>query len=151
MNRKKNERIPNPRAFGSTDVLSPEQRSKCMSRIRWKNTRPEVLVRRLTHGLGYRFVLHQRNLPGSPDLVFPCRKKIIFVHGCFWHQHSCKFGRPRPKQNAAFWEKKLSGNVQRDRINMRLLRKRGWNVLIVWECQTGDIRRLSARLATFLN
>lgn len=100
--------------------------------------------------MGYRFILHAGALPGTPDLVFPRHNKIIFVHGCFWHRHSCKFGRPRPKQNAAFWEKKLMGNVHRDRANLRELRKRGWEVLTVWECQTADLRALSTRLAAFL-
>ena len=96
---------------GSSDVLSPEQRSKCMSRIRGKDTGPEVVVRKLAHRMGCRFVLHAADLPGTPDLVFPRHNKIVFVHGCFWHRHWCKFGCPRPKQNAAFWEKKLQGNV----------------------------------------
>src|SRR5208282_3594608 len=151
MNRKKNERHSALTISGSSDVMSPEQRSKCMSRIRSKNTSPEVIVRRLAHRLGYRFVLHKRDLPGTPDLVFPRHKKIILVHGCFWHRHSCKFGRPRPKQNAAFWEKKLKGNVARDRVSLRQLRKLGWKVLAVWECQTEDPRKLSLKLKSFLS
>src|ERR1035437_4768917 len=151
MNRKKNRGYLTPTISGSSDVLSPEQRSRCMSRIRSKNTTPEIIVRRLAHRLGYRFVLHKRDLPGTPDLVFPRHMKIIFVHGCFWHRHSCKFGRPRPKQNAAFWDKKLTGNVERDRVSLRELRKLGWKVLTVWECQTENPRKLSLKLKTFLS
>jgi DNA mismatch endonuclease (patch repair protein) len=122
-----------------------------MSRIRGKDTGPEIIVRRLAHRLGYRFALHRRDLPGTPDLVFPRHKKIILVHGCFWHRHSCKFGLPKPKQNAEFWNKKLQGNIERDRNNLRKLTKKGWRVLTVWECQTEDSMKLSVRLANFLS
>lgn len=151
MSREKNKRDLAPTISGSSDVMSPEQRSRCMSRIRNKNTTPEIIVRRLAHRSGYRFVLHKRGLPGTPDLVFPRYKKVIFVHGCFWHRHSCKFGRPRPKQNAAFWDRKLTGNVERDRVSLRELRKLGWKVLTVWECQTVNPRKLSLKLKTFLS
>lgn len=150
MSRKRNNKVRGSRPLGSTDVLSPEQRSKCMSRIRAKNTSPEIVVRRLAHRLGFRFVLHQRDLPGTPDLVFSRYRKIIFVHGCFWHRHTCRFGRPKPKQHAAFWARKLKGNVERDKINLRELRKQGWKVMTVWECQTTDPSGLSLKLATFL-
>ena len=101
--------------------------------------------------MGYRFVLHKRDLPGTPDLVFPRHKKVIFVNGCFWHRHSCKAGRPKPRQNAAFWDQKLEGNVKRDRISLRELKKQGWKVLNVWECQTENAGKLSLRLKTFLS
>ena len=111
-----------------------------MSRIRAKNTKPEMYVRRLVHGMGYRYRLHRRDLPGTPDLVFPGRKKVIFMHGCFWHLHEdpdCKLARI-PKTNTGFWKPKLEGNRARDRVNQARLRELGWEVLVVWECQTRE-------------
>ncbi|MEZ6123351.1 MAG: DNA mismatch endonuclease Vsr [Planctomycetaceae bacterium] len=134
-----------------TDVHSPEQRSWNMSRIRAKDTRPELIVRSIVHRMGYRFRLHRRDLAGKPDLVLPRHNSIIFVHGCFWHMHSCRFGRVAPKTNAEFWQTKRSGNVHRDRRNLRELRKAGWKVLVVWECWTkGDLNKLAAKLERFL-
>jgi DNA mismatch endonuclease (patch repair protein) len=135
----------------STDVLTREQRSRCMSRIRAKHTRPELVIRRLVHTLGYRFRLHRRDLPGTPDLVFPRHRKVILVHGCFWHRHWCRLGRPEPKQNAGFWERKLRGNVERDRRNLLELRRQGWKVLTLWECQLTDGNRLRRKLMSFLS
>ncbi len=133
------------------DVLTPEQRSRCMSRIRAKNTAPELVVRSMAHRMGYRFRLHSRRLPGTPDLVFPRLRKAVFVQGCFWHMHRCKYGIVTPATRAAFWRTKRKQNVDRDRRNLRALRKLGWSVLIIWEC---DIRhRLSVverKLAAFL-
>ena len=132
------------------DVLNREQRTYCMSRIRGKDTKPEIVVRRIVHGMGYRFRLHQRELPGSPDIVLPRHRKVIFVHGCFWHKHRCRYGRVRPATNKEFWEKKRQGNVDRDRRNMRALKRMGWRVLVVWECWTRDMPRLEERLCDFL-
>lgn len=133
-----------------TDVLTPAQRRLNMSRIRGVNTRPEMLVRRLVHAFGYRYRLHAVDLPGRPDLVFRPRRKIIFVHGCFWHGHNCRYGRVRPRTNAAFWHAKLSGNRQRDRAVRSQLRRGGWQVLVVWECQLRDLERTRERLEEFL-
>ncbi len=133
-----------------TDVLTKEQRSRCMSRIKSKNTKPELLVRRLVHAMGYRFRLHRRDLPGRPDLVLPRHRKIIFVHGCFWHMHRCKYGRVKPKTNADFWETKRKSNVDRDRIALRQLRAQGWKVLVIWECWTRKPEALQQKLQEFL-
>lgn len=131
------------------DPLTAEQRSALMAQIRSKNTKPEMLVRRLTHGLGYRYRLHAQNLPGKPDLVFRSRKKAIFVHGCFWHLHGCE-RYSLPKTRTHFWLDKLETNRQRDRRNIRKLRAMGWSVMIIWECQTKDISRLTKRIIKFL-
>lgn len=129
------------------DNLSKDERSERMSRIRSRDTGPEMIVRRLVHGMGFRYRLHVRGLPGVPDMVFPRLRKIIFVHGCFWHQHpGC--GR-QPKSRLDFWTKKLSQNRRRDLRNQQILRSMGWQILIVWECQ---LKRavLRARLLRFL-
>lgn len=118
------------------DVMSPEQRSRCMSRIRSKDTKPEWMVRQTVHSLGFRYRLHRKDLPGKPDLVFPRLRKLIFVHGCFWHLHKCHLGRVKPVTNADFWEAKRNSNLHRDRRNIRLLKSHGWSVLVLWECQT---------------
>jgi len=131
------------------DVLTPEQRSFNMSRIRAKDTSPELLVRHMLRSLGYSYRLHVRSLPGRPDIVLRKHGAVIFVHGCFWHMHSCRFGRVVPKTNAEFWQQKRLGNVKRDRQHMRALRK-AWSVLTVWECETRDEARLTARLRKFL-
>jgi DNA mismatch endonuclease (patch repair protein) len=134
------------------DVFTPAERSRVMAAVRSKNTTPELLVRRLVHRMGLRFRLHSKALPGSPDLVFPSRRRAIFVHGCFWHGHTC--GRCRiPATNRGFWKKKLSANAERDRRALRRLRRLGWKVLVVWECQTVPLKRdrLTARLARFFD
>jgi DNA mismatch endonuclease (patch repair protein) len=134
-----------------TDGHSAEQRSFNMSQIRSGNTKPEVLVRSVIHRLGYRFRLHVKDLPGKPDIVLPSRRKIIFVHGCFWHRHACRYGRVTPKTNAEFWESKRSGNVRRDRQVRRQLERDGWDVTVVWECWTKQIdEMLLPRLIAFL-
>jgi DNA mismatch endonuclease (patch repair protein) len=134
-----------------SDVHSPEQRSFNMSRIRSKDTKPEMIVRSLVHQMGYRFRLHVQGLPGKPDLVLPAHRKVIFVHGCFWHMHRCRFGRVKPATNASFWSSKRLGNVCRDRMNRRRLRTEGWSVLVVWECWTKDVDgKLLPRLEAFL-
>jgi DNA mismatch endonuclease (patch repair protein) len=134
------------------DILTPEQRSERMSRVRSRDTKPEMLVRRLAHGMGYRYRLHRRDLPSSPDLVFPSRQKVIFVHGCFWHRHldpDCKLAR-LPKSKLDFWGPKLETNRERDERNLALLAELGWDVLIIWECQTKNREELQARIGEFL-
>lgn len=134
------------------DTLTPEQRSERMSRVRGRDTGPEWTVRRLTHGMGYRYRLHDKNLPGKPDLVFPGRHKAIFVHGCFWHRHpdpECKLAR-LPKSRREFWEAKLEGNRKRDEANIARLETEGWGVLVIWECQTRDTEGLKQRIKNFL-
>lgn len=121
-----------------------------MSAIKGKDTKPEMIVRRLAHGLGYRFRLHRRDLPGKPDLVFPKLRKAIFVHGCYWHMHDCRWGSVTPKTNAAFWQAKRLGNVERDARQLAALQALGWQVLTVWECETPDPATLSERLRAFL-
>lgn len=134
-----------------TDVLTPEQRHRCMSRIGPRDSKPEMVVRSLVHRLGYRFRLHRKDLPGKPDVVLPRHRKVIFVHGCFWHRHSCKYGRPQPRQNAEFWRDKLQRNVERDKRVRQRLRENGWQVLVVWECETRDTDRLRKRIGGFLS
>ena len=132
------------------DTLTNAQRSYCMSRIRARDTVPEKLVRQLVHRLGYRFRLHRRDLPGCPDIVLPRHRKIILVHGCFWHMHKCRYGRVVPKTNRDYWEPKRLGNVRRDRQNRRKLKSLGWEVLVVWECWTKDRSKLEERIRRFL-
>ena len=133
------------------DVLTKWQRSYCMSRIRGKGTLPERQVRKLVCGLAIRYRLHARLLPGCPDMVFHSSRKAIFVHGCFWHTHRCKLGRPKPKTNAAFWQAKREGTRERDKRNLRALRKLGWQVLVIWECQLRDEGKVLKRLVAFLS
>ncbi len=117
------------------DTLTPEKRSWNMSRIRSKDTQPEIIVRRLLHSMGYRFRLHRKDLPGKPDIVLPKYKTVIFVHGCFWHRHpGCKYAYT-PKSRIGFWQKKFAENVSRDKKKKTDLKKAGWKVLIIWECE----------------
>jgi DNA mismatch endonuclease (patch repair protein) len=134
------------------DVLTPEQRRYNMSRIRNRNTRPEMIVRSLVHRMGYRYRLHRKDLPGKPDLVFPSRRKIIFVHGCFFHMHDCSYGRVVPKTNAEFWRVKRLSNVERDKRNVAALKSEEWEVFTVWECMTKPAQReaLPSLLTGFL-
>jgi len=132
------------------DVLTPEQRSRCMAAIRGKNTKPEMAVRAMLDSMKVKYELHQTHLLGKPDIVLPRRKKIIFVHGCFWHVHNCRYGRVKPASNSSFWSKKREGNRLRDRRNIATLRKDGWKVLTVWECWIRTPAKLSQRLVTFL-
>jgi len=120
-----------------------EQRSRNMSAIKSKNTKPEIAVRRLLHSMGYRFRLHRKDLPGSPDIVLPKYKTVIFVHGCFWHRHeNCKYA-STPKTRKEFWEKKFRENINRDNLNQANLALKGWKIIIIWECQLkGDKRKL---------
>lgn len=132
------------------DVHTREQRSFNMSRIRSKNTTPELTIRRMVHALGFRYRLHGGKLPGRPDLVFASRHKVIFVHGCYWHMHACTYGRVTPKTNAAFWQKKRGSNVERDRRNARELARLGWQVLVVWECSLRKPHQVERRVVKFL-
>ena len=131
------------------DNLSPEERSRLMSRVRGKNTKPEMIVRQLAHRLGFRFRLHRRDLPGSPDLVFPGRKKVIFVHGCYWHRHNCKKA-TTPKTNVDFWNKKFDDNIMRDNKNLSDLAELGWETMVVWQCEAEKPDNLADRLIEFL-
>lgn len=120
------------------DVVDPKTRSRMMAGIRGENTRPEILVRKALFAAGFRFRLHRRDLPGAPDIVMSWRRTVVFVHGCFWHQHKgCKFAK-LPASRPEFWARKLSGNVARDSHVVRALNGGGWRVLIVWECATRD-------------
>jgi DNA mismatch endonuclease (patch repair protein) len=136
-----------------TDTLSKRERSKRMSLIRGRDTRLELSVRSITHKMGFRYRLHKSGLPGKPDMVFPGRKKIIFIHGCFWHRHesaNCKLAR-LPKSKLDFWRPKLEGNKLRDQSNERKLQELGWQVLTVWECETGDRIVLAEKIRRFLD
>ncbi|MFW7341838.1 DNA mismatch endonuclease Vsr [Pollutimonas sp. H1-120] len=131
------------------DTFTPSQRSALMSRIRHKDTKPEVVVRSLLHALGYRFRLHRKDLPGKPDIVLPKYGKIVMVHGCFWHAHSC--GRAsKPKSNQEYWIPKIAANRQRDERNAAELERLGWSVLVLWECETKDLSAVEQRLREFL-
>ncbi|MFD0326766.1 very short patch repair endonuclease [Lysobacter gummosus] len=127
------------------DTLSPEVRSQLMARIRSRDTVPERQVRSLLHRLGFRFRIHRKDLPGTPDIVLPGRRTVIFVHGCFWHGHSCKRGR-MPKSRAEYWGPKIETNRRRDALKRRQLRGLGWKVISVWECELKDMDRLRRKL-----
>lgn len=134
------------------DKISSSARSANMSKIRSRGTAPEFRVRKLAHRMGYRFRLHRKDLPGKPDLVFPGRTAVIFVHGCFWHQHpepDCLDGR-RPKSRREYWDPKLDRNIERDAKSVRALQELGWRVLVLWECETKDAASLKERLRVFL-
>jgi DNA mismatch endonuclease (patch repair protein) len=132
------------------DKISKEKRSKNMSKIRSKNTKPELLVRSIIHQMGYRFRLHVPDLPGKPDIVLPRHRKIIFVHGCFWHQHkNCKIAH-KPKSRISYWQPKLNANKKRHRKHMRTLKSLGWNCIVVWECETKNLNKMKAKLQEFL-
>jgi len=132
------------------DVHSKTQRSFNMAQIRAKDTKPEMIVRKLANALGFRYRLHVRKLPGCPDIVFSSRQKVIFVHGCFWHMHKCKYGKVTPKTNAIFWRAKRLGNVGRDKKNQIALKKAGWKSLVVWECELRKSEKVVAKLRKFL-
>jgi DNA mismatch endonuclease, patch repair protein len=132
------------------DSLSPDARSAHMRRIRKADTRPELQVRRAAHALGFRFRLHCSNLPGTPDLVFPRLKKVIFVHGCFWHQHpGCKLAR-QPKSRLEYWLPKLRRNQERDAQRLAALSELGWEVLVIWECEARESETIAVTLRQFL-
>lgn len=128
----------------------PEPRRRIMAAIRGRNTKPEIAVRRMLHAMGYRYRLHWRALPGCPDVAFPSRRKAVFVHGCFWHQHlGCKAGKA-PQTRQDYWAPKLARNMQRDRQNMEALTSSGWAVTIVWECELFRPKSVAASLMNFL-
>ncbi len=133
------------------DVLTKEQRSYCMSRIRKTDTTPELTVRRIVHRLGYRFRLYRRDLPGCPDIVLPRHRKVIFVHGCWWHRHNCRLGRRSPKSRQQYWLPKLQANKERYKRDRRALQRKGWKVLVIWECQTRNLEQITNKLSMFLN
>lgn len=133
------------------DTVSVERRSEIMSRVRHRDTGPEMAVRRLVHSMGYRFRLHGRGLPGKPDLVLRSHSKVIFVHGCFWHRHKdCALARV-PKSRLEFWRTKLEGNRVRDEHAVRALKADGWRVLTVWECELASTEKVARRVQRFLN
>lgn len=132
------------------DVHTGEQRSRNMRAIKSKNTGPEIAVQKLVRGLGYRFSLNCKSLPGKPDLVFRSHRKVIFVHGCYWHMHRCRLGSVVEKTRTEFWQTKRKSNVVRDRLRTRQLRRDRWEVLVVWSCQLRDPARLARRLDIFL-
>lgn len=132
------------------DTRSPQQRRRIMQSVRQKDTAPELVVRRLLYGAGYRYRLHGKGLPGRPDIVFGKRRKVIFVHGCFWHAHGCSKGQA-PKSKLDYWGPKLAQNVERDARNVHDLENAGWQVLTVWECETRDPERLLPVLRGFVD
>lgn len=134
------------------DRLSPQKRSKIMRSIRSKDTKPELLVRKLAHALGYRFRLHCKDLPGKPDLVFPRLKKVIFVNGCFWHQHEAKKCpiASKPRTNIEYWEPKLTRTKERDKNNIAKLKRMGWSTLVIWECETKRPERVKNKIQKYL-
>jgi DNA mismatch endonuclease (patch repair protein) len=132
------------------DMFSRRKRSEIMRAIRNRDTKPEMVVRKLIWRLGYRYRLHVRSLPSCPDLVFPSRRSVIFVHGCFWHRHACANGRSMPTSRGAYWKDKFDRNRSRDQKNRRKLSRMGWQVLVVWECQTRKPALLESRLKAFL-
>lgn len=131
------------------DTISREQRSALMSRIRSKNTKPELAVRSILHQLGYRFRLHRKDLPGRPDIVLPRHRKIVLVHGCFWHGHDCRLA-SKPKSNASYWSSKIARNRERDRKSVRELTEAGWIVLELWECEIRKGGDLVERISEFM-
>ncbi|MFT3987965.1 very short patch repair endonuclease [Aestuariivirga sp.] len=132
------------------DILTPTSRSRIMSRTRGKDTKPEIAVRKAATSLGYRYRLHRRDLPGSPDLVFPRLKTVVFVHGCFWHRHpGCKYSY-NPKSNVEFWSRKFQNNIARDERVKGNLERLGWQVVVIWECQTTDFNSLKRTLQAYL-
>jgi DNA mismatch endonuclease (patch repair protein) len=129
-----------------TDVLTAAQRSFNMSRIRGAHTAPELRVRKILHGMGLRYRLHGKGLPGKPDLVFGGARAVLFVHGCFWHMHRCKYGKPVPATNTTFWAEKRRSNVERDKRNRAALKAAGWRVFEIWECDIRDAEKTLAKL-----
>jgi DNA mismatch endonuclease (patch repair protein) len=132
------------------DKFDKETRSKIMAKVTGRNTKPEIAVRKLLWKMGFRYRLHDKNLPGKPDIVFSKKKKAIFVHGCFWHNHTgCKRA-TMPQSNADYWQEKIWRNVRRDRTNIAELESMRWQVLIVWECELKNVETLKSKLLCFL-
>ncbi len=132
------------------DCFTHEERSRVMSRVKGRDTQPEKTVRRLLHAMGYRFRLHRRDLPGKPDIVLPKYRKVIFIHGCFWHGHTNCRRALRPKTNAEFWNKKLDSNIKRDEETQAKLKSLGWDVLVIWQCEMRDLENLRRNIKEFL-
>ena len=122
-----------------------------MSRVKGRDTKPEIVVRSIIHRMGFRFRLHQRDLPGTPDIVLPRHSKVIFIHGCFWHSHKGCSRSKRPTTNVEFWNSKIEGNIERDKRSCRSLRRMGWKVLVVWQCETRNPEKLLGKLERFLD
>lgn len=141
-----------PARASAPSVMPPidDLRSKTMRAVRSKNTKPELMVRRLVHEMGYRYRLHQKHLPGSPDLVFAGRRAVIFVHGCFWHGHTCKRGARQPKNNAEYWQTKIARNKERDSRVEDELGAAGWRCLVLWECELLDLKNVSEKINGYL-
>lgn len=131
------------------DRLTPERRSALMRSVKGKHTTPEMKVRRLLHRLGFRFRLHRKDLPGKPDIVLPAHRKVVLVNGCYWHGHDCRYGR-LSKSRVEYWTAKIETNRARDARNLKDLRNAGWQVLVVWQCETRDMDTLENRLIEFL-
>ena len=134
-----------------TDVFPKEKRSWIMSRVKGRDTKPEILVRSFIFRMGFRFRLHRRDLPGTPDIVLPRHRRVLFVHGCFWHGHKGCPRSKRPTTNEKFWNNKLNGNIKRDKRYRRELRRLGWKTLVVWECETKIPKKLLRKLERFLH
>ena len=130
--------------------MTSEQRSRIMRSVKGKNTGTEMIVRRIVHRMGYRYRLHRKDMPGKPDLVFGPRRKVIFVHGCFWHGHTCKRGDRTPQENRRYWTKKIARNKERDQEHVSALKAKSWRVLVIWECETKDTERLRKRVRAYL-
>jgi len=132
------------------DIFTTDKRSEIMSRIKNRDTAPEIKVRSIIHRMGYRFRLHRKDLPGNPDIVFPKHKKIIFVNGCFWHGHKNCIRSKRPSSNKNFWDQKIDKNITRDKNIRKALNKSGWKVLVIWQCEINDINKLEVKIANFM-
>ena len=132
------------------DVFSKEKRNQIMSHVSGKNTKPELVVRSLLHKMGYRFRLYRKDLPGKPDITLPKYKKVIFVHGCFWHGHTDCPRSKRPTTNKKFWREKLDKNRERDKASIDNLKELGWDVLVVWTCEVNNVFKLKSKLLSFL-
>lgn len=137
-------------SIGRFDNLTNAQRAACMAAIKGVNTQPEIRTCRIVRSLGYHYGTHRKDLPGKPDIVFARRQQVIFVHGCFWHMHNCKRGKSTPKTNARFWRFKREATKRRDRRASAALRRDGWKLLTVWECQARDEVKLVRRISKFL-
>lgn len=133
------------------DTLTPQERSVRMSRVRSRDTKPELLLRKLVWSLGYRYRKNTANIVGRPDLAFPGRRRVIFLHGCFWHRHDCASGSRSPKSRIDFWDKKFTDNIRRDASVLRQLASIGWEALVIWECELRDLARIEHRVRNFLD
>jgi DNA mismatch endonuclease (patch repair protein) len=133
------------------DTVTKERRSQIMRNVRSKNTRPEMVVRKLIHSMGFRFRLHRTDLPGKPDIVFPRFRSVIFVHGCFWHRHKGCASTRTPKTRVKFWESKFKSNELRDQIAKHLLGQLNWRVMTIWECEIANTQKLVKQIYKFLN